>query len=140
MSLKLFWVFFAILLLLEAIFTSIPLVLTALLLFYIWKGNASVFMGAFFAGIVLDIFSLRTPGITSLFLLVFLGIVMLYERKFEIQTFPFVLSASFIGSFIYLLAFGYSQILTQGAFAAFVSGMLCMVFAAFFQRKGREEF
>jgi len=67
------------------------------------------FPAAFLTGAVLDILLLNPLGKTSLFLVVFLFIILLYDKKFDIQTFPFVFLASFIGSFVYFIAFQISK-------------------------------
>lgn len=94
--------------LVESSITTIPIVLSIILILYIFTKSPWVFLAAFISGLFLDIFSVRTLGQTSLFLITFLFIITLYERKFEIATNYFVLFSSFFGSLIFLIIFGYN--------------------------------
>ncbi|HZQ29914.1 MAG TPA: hypothetical protein VFA93_02455 [Patescibacteria group bacterium] len=114
-------------LLLQASFISLPLVFLFLIPFAIRYKNAWVILLAFFLGILLDSFSLRTLGGTSLFLLGFLFAVSLYERKFEIENFSFILVASFLGSFFFFILFDNSHVL----FKSFVSSIVCLLISGF---------
>jgi len=110
--------------LLEGTITSIPLVVLALLVFYILKRQSSIFTIAFVSGIILDILSVRTLGSSSAFFIAFIFIVLLYERKFEIATYPFVLFASFLGGTSYLLIFGYDHVLEQALANSLIAALL----------------
>lgn len=114
-------------LLLEASFISLPLVFLFLIPFTIRYKNSWVLFLAFSLGILLDSFRLRALGETSLFLLAFLFAVSLYERKFEIENFSFILVASFIGSIFFFVLFDNSQVL----FKSFVSSVVCLLISAF---------
>jgi len=107
---------------LEAI-TTLPLVLIVLLCLTIVFKRSMLFALAFFTGLFLDIFQLRNLGQTSLFFLIFLVIVLLYERKFEIKTKPFVFISTFVGALFYLLLFNYEYVLAQ-AFASSIIAVL----------------
>ncbi|MEK7534705.1 MAG: hypothetical protein AAB600_05270 [Patescibacteria group bacterium] len=107
----------------EATITSIPIVLDVLLVFYILKRKSGIFITAFILGIILDVFMVRTLGLTSIFFIAFIFVVFLYERKFEIVTYPFVFFASFLGSLISLLLFGYNYLIQQ----AIVSSLFAVV-------------
>ena len=107
---------------LEAI-TTLPLVLIVLLCLTIVFKRSMLFALAFFTGLFLDIFQLRNLGQTSLFFLIFLVIVLLYERKFEIKTKPFVFISTFVGALFYLLLFNYDYVLAQ----ALVSSVLAVL-------------
>jgi len=98
---------------LEGTVTTLPLVFVLLLLMTIWQRSSIVFIFAFFAGVVLDMLQLQIPGETSLFLLVFLFFVLLYERKYEIDSLPFVAIAAFVGSLLFCGIFGYSSMWAQ---------------------------
>lgn len=99
--------------LIEGTISSIPIVLSLLLVFYIFKKKSWLFIPAFIAGIILDVFEVRTIAASSLFFIFFIFGVMLYQRKFEIVTYPFVFISSFLGSLIYLWLFGYDNIFLQ---------------------------
>lgn len=96
-------------LILEASLTSLPLILLILLVLTIVYRKKEVFFLAFFFGIYFDMLSFKTIGTTSLFLITFLFLVLLYQRKFEIATNNFVLISSFLGSFGFLFVLGYTS-------------------------------
>lgn len=97
---------FLVVVLIEGLFTTIPLFLISLLIFCILKKGFLVYLLAFTGGILLDILSIRLIGQTSLFFVAFIFIVNLYEKKFEVMTFPFVIFFSFFGSLIFLIFWG----------------------------------
>ncbi|GEM_PF-673252 len=117
------WVLLVLSIFFEGAFITLPLTLLILLIFYIMVQEPWVFALAFAAGFVLDIFSLNTLGLTSLFFLLFLGIIVLYQRKFEIMTTPFVLFASFVGSLVFLFVFHKEHIFPQ----TIISSLLAVI-------------
>lgn len=86
---------------------QLPLSLLFLLVFFAVTKSERAFLLAFFIGLLLDTLLIRTLGLTSLFFVVFLFLIHLYERKYEIKTLPFVLIALFFGVGIYGLLFDY---------------------------------
>ena len=92
--------------LLQGTVTSLPLALIFLLCLTIVRRDELVVMLAFFAGLVIDILRLHAVGTTSVFLLFFLLLVLLYERKYEINSYPFVFFAAFFGSLAFVGIFG----------------------------------
>src|SRR5579859_7713236 len=96
---------------LEGTFTTIPFCLASLLIFYILYRHEALFFIAFFCGIFLDVFLLRGFGTTSIFFILYLGIIGLYERKFEIQSYQFVIFASFLGGLLYSIIFIHSFVI-----------------------------
>lgn len=99
--------------------TTIPLVLAVFLILGILV-KEQVFVFAFFAGIILDVLTIKSVGSSSLFFLIFLSFVMLYQKKYEINSYPFVLVSSFFGAYVYLLIFGRGSV---------VQAELCSIFA-----------
>lgn len=91
-------------LLLEGTLTYLPITLLLLIFLTVQKRGNWIFPTAFFSGLVLDIFYLNPLGLTSLFFLIFLFLIFLYERKFEISSPFFILISSFVGvvSFMFL--------------------------------------
>lgn len=114
-------------LLLETTVTTLPLILIVLICLSVLYQRAWILIVAFCVGIILDALSLRFLGSSSMFLLLFLGLVFLYERKFEIQTDPFVLIASFVGSITFLKIFGYQQIFLQSIASTIIAVLLFWV-------------
>lgn len=118
--------FFVILLListlLQASVTTLPLVILFFLNAAVVTKKTWIFPIAFLTGLVLDILLLNPMGKTSLFLVIFLFIVLLYDKKFDIQTFPFVFLSSFIGSLIYFIVILHiPNIFTQAIVSAVIS-------------------
>jgi cell shape-determining protein MreD len=97
--------------LLEGSLTPLPLVLVTLLCLTIVKPDSYAFGAAFIAGIFLDIFALRQIGVSSIFFLTFIFLILLYQRKYEIYSYPFVIVATGIGSALFLSVFGYGNVL-----------------------------
>ncbi len=119
--------FFVILILilafLQASVTTLPLVLLFFLNAAVITKKTWVFPAAFLAGAVLDILLLNPLGKTSLFLVIFLFIILLYDKKFDIQTFPFIFLASFMGSFVYFIAFQISNVFAQALISTAIAAL-----------------
>ena len=95
----------------EGIVTPLPLVMLALLyVTIIIRHDTSVFILAFISGLFLDAFAMRPVGGTSIFLLIYTLMVLLYQRKYEINSYQFVLVSSFFGSLLYLSFFSYANV------------------------------
>lgn len=120
--------FFIILILLSAFLqgsvTTLPLPLLLFLTAAVVVKKTWIFRAAFLTGLLLDIFLLNPLGKTSLFFVIFIFIILLYDKKFDIQTFHFVFLASFIGSLIYFIAFQVSNILAQALVSAIITALL----------------
>ncbi len=128
-----YWIFIILVfagVILEGVLTTIPVTLCMLLLGYLVKKDPGIFVVAFFAGIVLDIVLVRNIGQDSLFFVVFLFVIFLYERKFEVKTIPFTFFASFFGSFFYLLFVGEASAL-QSVVAALFASILFFIIQRF---------
>lgn len=104
---------------LEATVTAIPLSIAIILCLGIIS-KEKVFAVAFIAGTVLGILELQPLGSEAIFLLLFSVLVMLYQHKYEIDSYPFVIVSSLIGAYLYLLFF---------AMASIYLASLCSVFA-----------
>ena len=122
---------------LESTITTLPLMLICLLCFAIVRRDMIVFLIAFFVGIWFDIATVHPVGITSLFFLLFIFLVFLYQRKYEIDSYPFVVMAAFIGSGLFLFMFGYENILIKSGISAFLAMLLFGMVT--FQRKITEK-
>lgn len=109
--------------LLEGSVTTLPLVLIVLLCLTIVRRDAIVFSLAFIAGIFLDIVTVQTIGRSSLFFTVMVFLILLYQRKYEINSYPFVFFACLVGSFVFLFMMGIGNIIGQ----AIVSGALAVI-------------
>ncbi len=108
----------------EGTVTTLPLVFICLVCLTIRMRSSAVFFIAFLAGIFLDTFALRPIGVTSIFLLTAVLLILLYQRKYEINSYPFVFIASFLGSFLYLLIFTYQNIFMMAGLSAVIAVLL----------------
>ncbi len=106
-------VLFLVALFLESSITSIPFLLTGMLLLFVFTKKPYVFFVAFICGILLDSMLLRMMGSTSIFYLLFLLIVLLYDRKFEVLSLPFVLTLSVVGNILYAIYFDTPSLIFQ---------------------------
>lgn len=104
--------------------TTIPIIVAVILCFTVVSKNLKVFIAAVLGGLLIDVFLLRVLGSTSLFLVIFAFMIFLYQRRFEIHTLPFVFLACFIGSFFYLMVFGYDQVLIQALVNSAIAALL----------------
>jgi len=93
--------------------TTLPFILIVLLCFSVVFKTRWIFVLAFFAGLYLDIIFVRILGQSSIFFIIFIFLLFLYERKFEIQSIPFVFFASFLGSAGYLFMVNSNYIFMQ---------------------------
>ena len=118
------------LLLFEITLINTPIVLIFLLCLLVIRKERWVFAIGFVSGILLDILLVRQIGVTALFIITTLFLVMLYQRKFEIATYYFVTIAAFLIAFVYavLLQIGHPL------FHATASSILAILFFAMLQR------
>lgn len=72
----------------------------------------------------MDFSSLNLVGKTSLFFIISLFLVLLYERKFEVKTLLFVAISSFVGSAGYLVLFGYDHLIQQSLVSAILAVLI----------------
>lgn len=115
--------------LLEGAVITLPLALILLLFFYIFNRKFWVFPAAFIFGILLDVVSFRTIGVSSIFFTIFLFVLSLYERKFETLTILFVLFSSFLGSLAFLLIFKYNYVLLQSTASSLIAILMFKIFS-----------
>ncbi len=109
-----FWLILIVFLVLASFLTTLPLIIVMILLVYLFYRDSSwVLVLAFIFGLFLDVQGVGHIGRSSIFLLFFIFIVSLYERRHEIDTVPFVFFAAFIGSFLFLEVLGYDYIFIQ---------------------------
>lgn len=88
-------------------FATLPVSVGALVLLAVLFRQNWIFIAAFLTGLIFDILTLRTLGLTSVFLVFLVFLIFLYQNKFEIQTVPFVFISTFLASFIFLIILGY---------------------------------
>lgn len=113
---------------LEGSVVSMPLLLGWLICIALRGQEHRTLFLALVTGVVLDIVTFRMIGISSMFFIVYLFLILLYHRKFEIRSVPFVFIATCIGSLAYLMLFGRSDVVFQsfgnGLFASGLFGIM----------------
>ncbi|MCL5438580.1 MAG: hypothetical protein M1268_01155 [Patescibacteria group bacterium] len=135
MSRLLIWILLFIASLLEGTIINLPIVLSILLLLYIKKRDISVFLLAVIFGIMIDIFSVQNIGQSSIYLISFLFIASIYEKKFEIDTLPFVLIFSFLGSLGFLWISSFTNIFIVAIINSLIAGISFLLLNRFFVKK-----
>lgn len=115
----------------EGTFFALPLVLPVLIVLQIMYRTGAVIIAAFLAGLFLDTFLFRQLGESSLFFLSFLTILALYERKFEVRTYPFLVVSIVLGTALYLIVFGSAAFLVQ-IFSALIFSLI--LFSTFIKK------
>ncbi len=109
---------------LEITLTSIPLVFILLVAFVPFYRNNFMFFLAFLFGLLLDFFAFRDVGISSIFFVSFIFLMLLYQSKLEISTNYFVFIATFLGSFLYIFIFSFQGYIILEALTSAVFGIL----------------
>lgn len=112
----------------EGVFVALPLVFALLIVLQIVYRSGAVMAGAFLAGLFLDAFLFRPLGQSSLLFLSFLTLLALYERRFEVQTYPFLIGSVIVGTTAYLVFFGSRAFFVQVVTALVFSLILFVVF------------
>ena len=130
--LLIFILFFLLTVILSGI-TTIPFAVALLVVATVVFKKSWVFFAAFLLGLLLDLALIRPLGYTSLIFTIFVFLIRLYERKFETQTMTFVFIAAFLGSLIYLMIFGYANVLIQSLVSALISIVFFRVMLNSFQ-------
>lgn len=98
-----FWILVFSFIIAAGFITTLPLIITLILMCYLfYTDSAWVLVVAFIFGIFLDVRGVGHIGQTSMYLLLFVFIVSLYQRKFEIKSAPFVFFSVFLGSVFFL--------------------------------------
>lgn len=119
----------------EVTLTTLPLLLIIVTVLVILYRDIWVFGAAFLGGIILDSATVRPLGATSMFLVCWLFLILLYERKYNIDSVPFVVVSSFFGGLIFLYVFGYETILLQ----SIIGSLLALLLFTFLRRGDRVE-
>ncbi len=116
---------------LEATIIHLPLILLSLLIFFIITRSADVFLMAFLFGMLIDLLTVQRVGVSSVFYIITLFLTSLYERKYSIQTVPYIFIATLISSWLYMfLIWNESQpelALVSALLGIFVFGMVTRV-------------
>lgn len=116
---------------LESSVTTLPLVFLTLLCLAVLISKEWIFVIAFIAGVLLDALSFRVLGQSSLYFILYIFLVFLYERKFEISTKYFIFIASFLGSFGFLIIFSYNNLVLQSLMSSIIGVLIFSILSRF---------
>lgn len=116
---------------LESSVTTLPLVFLTLFCLAVLTRKEWIFVIAFIAGVFLDALSFRVLGQSSLYFILYIFLVFLYERKFEISTKYFVFIASFLGSFGFLIIFSYNNVVLQSLMSSIIGILIFSILSRF---------
>jgi rod shape-determining protein MreD len=130
----LLWILLVLAISLEATVTTFPLLLLLLLNLAVKRHNTQAFFLAFTCGVLIDSMTFRTVGISGIFFTVYLFLVFLYERKFEIETPYFVAFAAFGGSLMYGLIFQQDALFLHSFVSSVVGVLLFALFGVVVKR------
>ena len=111
---------------LEATLITVPLTLLIVIFSAVTLKNNDVFILAFLSGLLLDILTLGTIGLTSAFFILFVMLIFLYQKKFEIESLSFVAISTFTGSIIYLFLTHSNHLIPEALLSTF------LMFSSFF--------
>ena len=120
---------------LESTITTIPLLLILFSILIILNKDIWIVYLAFFSGLVIDTATMHTPGTTSIFLVCWLFFILLYARKYVIESVPFAIASSFIGSLLYLWILGFNDIIIQSIVSGILGSILFILLRLLFSIK-----
>ena len=116
-----------VLIVLQGIITTIPLLIGWVLYIAVSERPAVVCFFSFLAGILLDSLTFHPIGASSIFFICMLLLVYLYQRKFEVKSVLFICAASFVSSLVYQYLFGsvyiFQSSLVNALFASGIFGI-----------------
>lgn len=127
-------------LLFEGTFFALPIVLVLLVILQVAYRSFWVLVIAFVVGIFLDIMLFRTIASSSLFFLSVLGLIGIYERRFEVRSYPFLFSIVLLGSCAYLFLFGSVSFFVQIVAAEIFGAVLFFFFIGSRTNQGVREY
>ena len=112
----------------EGTLTTLPIVLALLIPYAVFSKSEAIFFFMFLSGIFLDLMNGQTIGFSSLYFLCSVFILLLYQRKYEIASYPFIVIATSIVSFFYLLLFVHRYIIEQVVVSVVLAEIFFMLF------------
>lgn len=98
---------------LEGTYLSIPFFIASVVLTAVLFRSQAMIVSVFLLGVLYDVITFSHLGKTSMFCLLLVFLISLYERKFETKTVPFVFFMSIVAVSSYLLIFGSYSFLVQ---------------------------
>lgn len=129
MGLITFYLIFSILI--ESGISTLPLTLLVILFGAVVTRRNEIFLLAFLSGLFLDVLTMRIIGLSSLYFTVFICVVFLYQKKFEIETVHFISGFSFLGALGYLILTGAKSPLAQALFVTLIISISFFILKVF---------
>ncbi len=105
---------------LESTLITVPLTLLLIIFAAVTVKNNDIFILAFLGGLLLDFLTLGTIGLSSAFFVLFVTIIFLYQKKFEISSLNFIALISFLGSIIYLFLTNSNHLISEALVATII--------------------
>lgn len=124
---------------LQSSVTNLPLVLCVLLSGIVCLKNPWIFLFGVLAEIVIDISTIRPVGASSFFLLISLFTVFLYERKFEIRSFSFIVFITSLAVLIRTIIFKNGNIIMFTLTAVVFNILVYSLFNLLLRKKSQKE-
>lgn len=104
----------------EATITTLPFTLMVLFFVSVTTRRSEVFLLSLVSGVILDMLAFRMIGISAIYFVSFIFLVILYQKKFELESLPFVGVFSLIGSLGYLFLIGAKGMILQSVLISFI--------------------
>jgi len=111
----------------EGTILHLPITLIALLFSTIFLQKNYIFYLSILIGIFLDFLTFSQLGFHDLFFLIFLGIIFIYLKKFEVKSLQFALTMTVLGSLGYGLFFGNQNLILQVLVSLILSLILFLI-------------
>lgn len=102
-------------------------VISLLILFFIFLNKIFIFFLSFLTGILIDSLSFSFLGERSIYFLIILFLVFLYQKKFEVKNFWFVTISCFMGLLFYNLIFYFKFYFLFDLIVGFLSGFIFLI-------------
>ncbi|MBP6882020.1 MAG: hypothetical protein KBC15_00510 [Candidatus Levybacteria bacterium] len=126
-------------LIVETSVSSLPLVLLFLIIVTVWRKSAHMLLLAFFSGLILDVLLVRNIGTTSIFFLVMIAGMILYQKKYELRSPFFVIPFSMVASMLYVVLFPVPQAFLHVVFSTLLAAILFVVSSLLMQKSNERQ-
>lgn len=120
----LLFILLALALIVESTLVSLPLTLLFLIIVTVWRKSHHMLLLAFLSGLILDVLLVRSIGVTSIFFLVVIAVMILYQRKYELRSPFFVIPFSMAASMLFVIFFPVSQPLIHVILSTLLASVL----------------
>jgi cell shape-determining protein MreD len=135
----LLFLLFGIALIVESSVSSLPLVALFLIIITVWCKSTHILFLAFLSGIILDILLVRNIGVTSMFFLVMIAGMVLYQKKYELRSPFFVIPFSMIASMLYVVIFPVPQPILHVIFSTILAAILFVISSLLIQKTNERQ-